>query len=153
MNTRSVALRYLGRAAAYIWALPTTLFGLVVVLIAFPGGCRMEVHNGAIEVRGRAIRWMLRYLVPLSGGAAALTLGHVILGRTDKDLARCRYHEHVHVRQAERWGILFLPAYLLLAIWIRFRGRHPYYDHPFEREAFVAERLRQTGGSETEKAA
>ena len=41
-------------------------------------------------------------------------------------------------RQCERWGPLFIPAYLLASLWILFnpRGRNPYFDNPFEREAY-----------------
>lgn len=65
-----------------------------------------------------------------------MTLGHVILGRTITDLDRCRRHELVHVCQAERWGPLFLPAYLLSSLSAHLRGRHFYRDNAFEEEAF-----------------
>jgi hypothetical protein len=48
----------------------------------------------------------------------------------------CRAHERVHVRQCERWGIFFLPAYLGGSLWAAMRGGDPYRDNPFEREAF-----------------
>ncbi len=70
-----------------------------------------------------------------------MTLGHVIIGRDRDCLERCRRHEHVHVRQAERWGPLFIPAYLLASAWVAIRGGRAYEDNPFEREAY-----RQTGG-------
>ena len=52
-----------------------------------------------------------------------------------KMLDIAREHEMVHVRQYERWGPLFGPAYLLssFALWIT--GRRPYLDNPFEKEA------------------
>jgi hypothetical protein len=66
---------------------------------------------------------------------AAITLGHVVLARSAADLARCRLHELVHVRQYERWGPLFPPLYLLASCSALLRGTHPYLDNHFEREA------------------
>jgi hypothetical protein len=59
----------------------------------------------------------------------------VIVGEDDRALDRCRAHEHVHVRQAERWGPLFILAYLAAGLWAHLRGRHHYHDNPFEAEA------------------
>jgi hypothetical protein len=41
----------------------------------------------------------------------------------------------VHVRQYERWGPLFVPAYLVSSLVLWLRGRDPYWDNPFEVEA------------------
>jgi hypothetical protein len=48
----------------------------------------------------------------------------------------CREHELVHVRQYERWGPLFVPAYLLCWLVQMLRGKSGYWDNPFEREAY-----------------
>src|SRR5690606_24301793 len=69
-------------------------------------------------------------------GAAAVTLGHVILGQDECCLDHSRDHEHVHVRQYERWGPLFLPAYFAASLWMWSWGFQAYLDNPFEREAF-----------------
>jgi hypothetical protein len=65
---------------------------------------------------------------------SAITFGHVILsvGPAPDDLVA---HELVHVRQYERWGPLFIPAYLAASSWARLRGRNAYSDNPFERQA------------------
>jgi hypothetical protein len=107
---------------------------MLVALAALVHG-RVSVVDGVVEVSGPVVAWMLRHLLPLSGGAAALTLGHVVLGRDDAALTATRAHERVHVAQYERWGPLFLPAYLLTSMWALARGRHPYYENVFEREA------------------
>ena len=65
-----------------------------------------------------------------------MTLGHVILGASEADLDAARRHEQVHVRQYERWGPLFIPAYLAASAWLWLRGRDPYRDNPFERQAY-----------------
>jgi hypothetical protein len=51
-----------------------------------------------------------------------------------------RAHEQVHVRQYERWGPFFVPAYLASSLWQGLCGRHLYRDNHFERPAFAAER-------------
>lgn len=65
-----------------------------------------------------------------------MTLGHIILGRDRPTLDRARAHEHVHVRQCERWGPFFLPAYVMASLLCKLRGQRPYLDNPFEREAY-----------------
>ena len=75
---------------------------------------------------------------PLPGGASAVTLGHTVLGRDQRQLDRCREHELVHVRQYERWGPFFVPVYLGWSAWLWWHGRNAYYDNPFEAEAFQA---------------
>lgn len=116
----------------YLWAGPTTAIGLLVALLALATGGRTRRVRGVLECWGGAPRFLLTRR-PFR--ASALTLGHVIVGASDRALERCRGHELVHVRQAERWGPLFLPAYLAAALWARLRGRHPYRDNPFEIEA------------------
>ena len=71
-----------------------------------------DAHGGL----ARFLRWR---------GFAAITLGHVIVTNrrlNDGLLA----HELEHVAQAERWGPLYYPAYLLGSV----RG---YRRNPFER--------------------
>jgi hypothetical protein len=70
-----------------------------------------------------------------------MTLGHVVLGVDRQQLRRTRAHERVHVRQSERWGPLFLPAYAAASVWCIIRGRTAYFDNPFEREAYAVDRM------------
>jgi hypothetical protein len=124
------------RMLVFLWALPTTLIGLAAGLLWIAFGAKVRISHGVIEVHGgRLAKRMLK-----TGGFAAMALGHVIIGSSPGILDQLRTHEHVHVKQAERWGILFIPAYLLAGLWQLLCGRHVYYDHPFEREAFAAER-------------
>jgi hypothetical protein len=124
------------RLAAYLWASPNSAIGLLFVPLALLGGGGVQVIAGVVEVYGGICGWILRRLVPLHGGASAMTLGHVVLGRSRTCLDLCRAHEHVHVRQCERWGPLFLPAYALSSAWAWWRGGHYYRDNRFEREAY-----------------
>lgn len=141
-------LRFILRAAAYLWALPTTAVGLLFLPLALLSGGRAAWVQGAIEIHGGLVAWLLRHGTLLPGGAAALTLGHVVLGLNSATLQRTRAHERVHVRQAERWGPLFIPAYLLASAWMWLRQRDAYFDNPFEREAYdeVERRIGLRGG-------
>jgi hypothetical protein len=65
-----------------------------------------------------------------------MTLGHVILGLDEPSLDSARDHEHVHVRQFERWGPFMLPAYFMASGIALCRGGDPYRDNYFEREAY-----------------
>jgi hypothetical protein len=82
------------------------------------------------------VAWLLEHATVLEGGALALTLGEVVLARTEAAHDLTRKHERVHVRQARRWGPLFIPAYLGASAWMWWRGRDAYRENPFEVEAY-----------------
>ena len=124
-------LRGTTRVACYLWALPTTLVGIVVALLTLLTGGKLRGHSGVLEIEGGAATWLLRRV-----GAGAMTLGHVVLALDRRAHERSRRHERVHVRQVERWGPLFLPAYALASVVARWRGRHYYYGNRFEIEAY-----------------
>jgi hypothetical protein len=127
----------LPRPLIYLWTLPTTAVGLPFVVVALVSGGGMKVVDGVLEVHGGLVSTFLRRCTPLRGGASAMTLGHVVIGRSQDLLAFTRRHERVHVRQAERWGPLFIPAYLLSSAIVFLRGGRAYEDNPFEREAYA----------------
>jgi len=111
---------------------------LVCLVIASAGGrIGIQIVDGVLELHGGWIAKFLRNGTFLPGGASAMTLGHVVLGRDKSALDRTRDHERVHVSQCERWGPLFVPAYLLASLMLHLRGRDAYHDNPFEREAFA----------------
>lgn len=120
------------KALLYLWVLPTSAVALpLVALNALTGGSTF-LHGGVVEVHGRLVRRVLNF-GPFP--AAALTLGHVVLNQDDTARRLYRHHELVHVRQAERWGPLFLPLYLGLAVRTWRRTGQGYWDHPWEVEA------------------
>lgn len=127
------------RLARYLWALPTTCVALPLVFAALATHGRLAVVDGVLEVQGGAVRWFLRHGMLFQYGVVALTLGHIVLGQDQRCLDRARAHERVHVKQCERWGVFFIPAYLLASLWALLRGQHYYYGNAFEREAFDAE--------------
>lgn len=126
------SLRHVWR---YVWPLPNTLLGGLLGGLGCLGGGRVQIVAGVLEVHGRWLECILQRATPLPGGVAAITFGHVILGRDALTLARVRSHERVHVAQYERWGPLFLPAYLAASAWAWARRGDAYRDNPFEREA------------------
>jgi len=128
------------RLPRYLWALPNTLLGMLFVPVVIATKGRMEIVDGVLELRGRAVATILTRLVPLPGGALAMTFGHIVLGRDRASLAATRTHERVHVRQCEIWGPAFLPAYLLAALWALVSGRGAYRGNYFERQAFAVAR-------------
>jgi hypothetical protein len=65
-----------------------------------------------------------------------MTLGHVVLGVDRTALEFSREHERVHVCQVERWGPLFIPAYLIASCVAWLRGGSAYRDNVFEKEAY-----------------
>ena len=126
------ALRSLLR---YVWASPASVVGLCGALIATVLGATWRRVDGVLEVGGGALRPLLQRL-PRGGRFCAITFGHVVIGLDHATLADSRLHEHVHVRQYERWGVLFFPLYVGSSLLQWLRGRDPYRDNRFEREAF-----------------
>ena len=124
------------RLLRYLWAGPYTLAGIVLGTMLLLFGGQWRTHGGVMEFfGGRAGAWFAR--LPRVLGFSAMTLGHVILAVDRSALAQLRRHEWVHVRQYERWGPLFLPAYLLSSLVQLLRGRNPYRENHFERQAYA----------------
>lgn len=120
----------------YLWAFPTTCVGLLFLPLALLSGGGYHVVDGVLEIHGGLVDRFLRRCTLLEGGASAMTLGHVVLGRDELLLELTRPHERVHVRQCERWGIFFLPAYGIASLIALARGGNVYRDNAFEREAY-----------------
>ena len=76
-----------------------------------------------------ALRRLVRHAWPLPWTTVVLALDH-------DTLAALRAHERIHVQQYERWGPLFVPAYLGSSLLQWLRGQDPYLSNWFEREAF-----------------
>jgi hypothetical protein len=125
------------RLLRYLWAAPYTVLGLLLGTVALAFGGQWRRHHGTLEFFGGRIGRAIAQLPPALG-FSAMTLGHVILAVDRSALSQLRQHEHVHVRQYERWGPLFLPAYLLSSLVQLLRGRNPYRENHFERQAYAA---------------
>jgi hypothetical protein len=120
-----------------LWAAPATAIGLALAGIACLLGATARVEKGVIEVAGGRLASSMGFL-PCSMRILAITFGHVVLGVSHSILAQERIHEHAHVRQYERWGVLFFPLYLGSSSAQLLRGRDPYRDNAFERQACQA---------------
>ena len=127
--------RHLRRLIGYLWALPNTLLGLIFVPFVFVTKGQVQAIDGVLELQGTLTSFVLRHLVPLRGGASAITLGHVVLARDASALVDTRAHERAHVRQYEAWGPAFIPAYLLASVWALLGRRGAYRGNYFERGA------------------
>jgi hypothetical protein len=109
------------RGLKLLWAGPGSLVGLVLA----PFFRRRFVRRGVILCEGagwpRRLGWRYR----------AITFGHVVLAVNELD-DHTFEHELVHVRQYERWGPLYMPAYVVASLVARVRGGHLYRDNAFE---------------------
>ena len=121
------------RLIGYAWASPATAIGLLLVTAALCGGAKLRRVDGVLESAGGRLLDAVRRIPRF--GFVAITFGHVVIGVDDVCLAEDRAHEHVHVRQYERWGVLFFPLYFASSLAQLACGRHPYRDNAFEREA------------------
>jgi hypothetical protein len=135
-------MRSLLIAVAVLWASPWSLLGLLVGLLGLASGGGVRREGRVLGFYGGIPARLLQH-VPIASGAAAMTLGHTVLARTKQDLVATHDHEMVHVRQYERWGPLFVPAYLLCSLAMWTRGGHPYLDNPFERQAYTEAPVRR----------
>jgi hypothetical protein len=106
----------------FAWSLPNTLVGLLLGGLTFQ---RPRLHGGAIvfDRAPRGITWLMPRL-----HRTAMSLGFVVLSARPLE-GRLLAHEQHHIRQSMRWGPLFGPVYLGLAIGFGYRR------HPMERAA------------------
>jgi len=123
---------------AYAWVAPNTALGLLLGLVMISLGGRVHFIDGVAEFHGgRVGNFFASRSHPFCFGA--ITVGHVILATCHNELSALRVHEHVHVRQYERWGIFFLPAYALSSMWELCHGRNGYWNNCFEKQAYAEE--------------
>jgi hypothetical protein len=118
----------------YVWASPASALGMLVALLAAGRGATIAVVDGVVEVVGTRLARGLAHWAPCSG-FHAITFGHVVIGTSPAVLAQCRAHERVHVRQYERYGVLFFVLYAASSVWQWLRGKDAYWDNHFERQA------------------
>lgn len=107
-----------------LWAAPVSFLGLLLAL----GSKRKGIVNGVWEFSDSPILRRTKY--------PAVTLGHVIIAKSDKELNLWRNHEHVHVRQYERLGPFLIPIYFVSTFIALLCGLRGYYDNQFEIAAY-----------------
>jgi hypothetical protein len=118
-----------------LWAAPCSALGLALSLPMLMTGARIKCIQGVLEIAWPATAPQAAQQLPFT----AITFGHVVLGTAHTELARLRAHEHAHVRQYERWGLLFLLLYPASSLWQLLRGRKVYWDNGFEVQARAQE--------------
>lgn len=118
-------------ALRYLWASPWSLVGALLAIFFR----RRYLVRGVLLAEGA--RWPQR----IGWRYRAITFGHVVLAVDDLDRDTLE-HELVHVCQYERWGPLFVPAYLFASLRALAQGRHHYRDNPFEIAAHTLGRHR-----------
>jgi hypothetical protein len=126
LERRVSGRRHLLRIARYAWAAPCTAAGLVPASLMLLMGGTASIQSGVIEVAASRSERKTHFRF------GAMTLGHVILGRSRQVLADLRSHELEHVKQYERWGLIFFLAYPASSLYQLLRGRHPYWFNHFE---------------------
>ncbi len=124
----------------YAWPLPLTLIGIMLALTVRICGGKWRLSEGVLETFGHGAGGLLR-CHPVRG-VIALALGHVVIARDSDCLAQTSAHEREHVRQFERWGLLFPVVYSAESIYRWLRGENPYRDNRFERAANAAALLK-----------
>jgi hypothetical protein len=125
------------RFFAYLWAAPVSAAALPALPLALATGGSARIVNGVLEIEGGALPALLRAVPGFP--IAAITLGHVVLAVDAGEHARCRAHERIHVRQYERWGLLFPLLYLASSAAALLAGGSPYRDNVFEKAALLVE--------------
>lgn len=126
------------RLVKYIWALPNSILGAILGLVVLFLGGHARFLSGALEFYGGLFEPLIKK-TPAFFRFEAVTLGHVVIGTNEAQLESGRDHEHIHIRQYERWGPFFLPAYVISSLWQIARRRGAYRDNIFEREAYASE--------------
>jgi len=130
-----------GRVEEYFDALVD--YGGTLIFVSHDRYFVERLATKVIEVGGGCLRTLISHL-PSCARFAAITFGHVVIGIDHDVLHEVREHERIHVRQYERWGLLFFPLYVGSSVIQLLAGHNPYRDNVFEREAYAAcaERLR-----------
>lgn len=105
--------------------LPFTLIGLIPVILSRPYRFTFNKNPYAFIFKVRK----LRGLITVSKKARAATIGHTIL-LGPRELKNDLEHEIIHVKQAERYPVIYQPLYLYETL------KHGYRQNRFEDEAY-----------------
>jgi hypothetical protein len=126
--------------------LPYDWLGIGLARLA---GARIRTMHGlTLAYGGKLNTWLAHH--PL-GAMDAVTLGHVVLASNAPVLYRTLTHEFEHVRQFQRWGLIFPLAYLVASLWSFARGRGLYWGNVFEVAARKTESLANSQDSGLEQ--
>src|SRR3569832_554842 len=116
-------LRVIGMLLGILWALPLTLFGiLMAVFVVLWRGlfCLVHAPTPALLISGPLADFLLERH-PF-GAMSAMAIGHIVIADRRSLTPQILTHELAHVRQAAYWGSLFPLAYLAASMWAVMRG-------------------------------
>ena len=113
------------RIILFILDLPFTIIGLVPVVLSEPYSLTLNKNPYALVFKVRKLRGL--FGVPKKTRAA--TIGHTIL-LGPRELKNDFEHEIIHVKQTEKYLVIYQPLYLYETL------RHGYRKNRFEDEAY-----------------
>lgn len=113
------------RIILFILDLPFTLIGLVPAILSGPYHFTLNKNPYALVFKVRK----LRGLITVSKKARAATIGHTIL-LGPRELKNDLEHEIIHVKQAERYPVIYQFLYLYETL------KYGYRQNRFEDEAY-----------------
>jgi hypothetical protein len=117
--------------------MPLTALGWVLAVMLGTRRRRLAGCLLAWSEPGGALAWLLAHH-PL-GRMAAVTIGRCVLAASRPALRATWAHEAEHIRQFERFGLLFPLVYSLESLRCLLRGKSIYRDNRFEVAARRAE--------------
>lgn len=95
------------RLVLFILNLPFTLTGIVPMLLSGPYNAQLITNPIAFVFKVKRFWWTFGYLK----NARAMTIGHIVLV-SPKELKNDLEHEIIHVKQCERYPVIFPLLYL-----------------------------------------
>jgi hypothetical protein len=124
-----------------LWAMPLTLFGILLALPTLLNKGRLHIVHAstpALLASGPVADYLLARH-PF-GPMCAMAIGHVVIAERRALTPQILTHELAHVRQAAAWGIFFPFVYLAASAWAALRGKDAYWHNVFEIAARKAEK-------------
>src|SRR3569833_873887 len=134
-------LRVIGMLLGILWALPLTLFGILMAApaVLWRGKlCLVPAPTPALLISGPLADFLLERH-PF-GVLCVLVFGFIVIADRRSLTPQILTFELAHVRQAAYWGSLFPLAYLAASMWAVMRGQDAYWHNIFEVAARKAER-------------
>lgn len=113
------------RSVVLILNLPFTLIGITPLIPSGPYQVKFINNPYALAFKVKSFWWYFWMKSP-----RATTIGHIIL-LSPKELKNDFEHEVIHVRQAEKYPVIFPLLYLYESI------KHGYRQNRFEDEAYA----------------
>lgn len=114
------------RLLLFVLNLPFTLTGVIPMLLSDPYQIRLMKRPYALVCKVRNFCWPINKLK----NARAMTIGHLIL-LGPRELPNDLEHEIIHVKQGERYPVIFPLLYLYERI------KKGYRQNRFEVEAYT----------------